>query len=276
MVNALIFGEDSNFTNDLKEDLKISGIYHIFSVSGSNFTLLFLCIQFLTRKLPVRISKLVSIIFLLVYLIAVGFDNIPALRSFIFISILVVLNIFGRKVSVFYLFLLAICLLIINNPFIIYSLSFQLTVFINGGLIIFGSGTMGVIENFIRNKVISATISMTFISFLFSSIVLYPTFSQISLVTFLSNLAIIYLLSPILIGGIFMILNPFGLLNNILTITIDSFCYCLNFFIEIFGSINFLVISKPGYFLIVLCIGFGLLTLFDYKIFYEKYLFEFR
>ena len=136
-INSLIFADKSNL--DIKEAATDLGISHLLAVSGMHISILVLIFEFILKKLfyfekPVDI---IVIIFLLMYIVITNFE-ITVLRA----SLMVIFSkhFKMRKYLFTKLDILSLvgilCLLV--SPYILFSLSFQLSFLVSFIIIIFG------------------------------------------------------------------------------------------------------------------------------------------
>lgn len=143
LVSAITTGHRGNMSDGLREAFNSTGLAHILSISGTHFgifsVLLFgvfrLIIKFLPYSLLQRITLYVtpsqgagglSLPFMLGYLALSGW-SIPAVRSFIMISLFLIGLLIGRKRFWLNSLLFAAFVIVLWNPEALFSLSFQLS-----------------------------------------------------------------------------------------------------------------------------------------------------
>jgi len=143
LVSAITTGQRGNMSDGLKDAFNSTGLAHILSISGTHFgifsVLLFglfrLVIKFLPYSLLQRITLYVtpsqgaatlSLPFMLAYLALSGW-SIPAVRSFIMISLFLIGLLIGRKRFWLNSLLFAAFVIVLWNPEALFSLSFQLS-----------------------------------------------------------------------------------------------------------------------------------------------------
>ncbi len=126
-LQALLFGTTYKLSEQQKETYINSGTYHFFAVSGFSVMVLyiFLLIPFKAFLLDYKISGLLGILIIWVYIAICGF--VPtAQRAGIIITFLLLANLLYRKENHLYSLLFAfIFILIFDNPFAIFDVSFQ-------------------------------------------------------------------------------------------------------------------------------------------------------
>ncbi|MDP3260449.1 MAG: ComEC/Rec2 family competence protein, partial [Thermodesulfovibrionales bacterium] len=143
LVSAITTGQRGNMSDGLKDAFNSTGLAHILSISGTHFgifsVLLFglfrLVIKFLPYSLLQRITLYVtpsqgaaalSLPFMLAYLALSGW-SIPAVRSFIMISLFLIGLLIGRKRFWLNSLLFAAFVIVLWNPEALFSPSFQLS-----------------------------------------------------------------------------------------------------------------------------------------------------
>jgi len=139
LVEGMLFGDLSGISQETYHSFKVIGILHILSASSSNFSIFLQFLLFFLKPFSSYLAKKglfclnFAIIFL--YFSLVG-SSASTLRAFLSLT-LAFFAIFILKrthLSLFNLYLVAICMLIIN-PFYLESLSFQFSFLASFGII---------------------------------------------------------------------------------------------------------------------------------------------
>jgi competence protein ComEC len=142
-ITAITTGQRTLMDEDLRNAFNVTGLAHILSISGTHFglfsVLLFSIFRLIIRALPYRVlqritilltppqaAALVSFPFMLAYFGLSG-GSIPAVRSFIMISLFLLGLLIGRKGLWLNSLLFAACILTLWDPKVILDLSFQLS-----------------------------------------------------------------------------------------------------------------------------------------------------
>lgn len=124
---GMLIGSNEAFTVDFENSLLLSGTSHIIAVSGYNVNFVTGLLLLLSRFINKNRLMLIIIPLLLLYLIIVGVENIPALRA-IFMNIYLL---FGQMLGAKRDFLnsmgLSLLLILIINPFAVLSVSLYLS-----------------------------------------------------------------------------------------------------------------------------------------------------
>ncbi|MFN3920985.1 MAG: ComEC/Rec2 family competence protein [Caldimicrobium sp.] len=135
---ALVLGIETQLPEEYLEKLKTQGLYHQLAISGFNLGILFGIIYKLARLilpytpllrlgLPIQIwASLLALPGAGILLILSGFQA-PTLRAFFFLLCLFLSKLFFRLTPSLYILLLAGSLLVLFNPTLIGSASFQLS-----------------------------------------------------------------------------------------------------------------------------------------------------
>lgn len=127
-MKALVLGDDSLFTDEFNESLKINGIIHLFAISGSHITLFVGVISYILTKCKIKESKQIIIIitFLGFYLIITSFSP-----SIFRAALMYLLAVFSQKLKLRFSALdvgsIVFLGLIMVNPFYIYDIGFVLS-----------------------------------------------------------------------------------------------------------------------------------------------------
>ncbi|MBI5634122.1 MAG: DNA internalization-related competence protein ComEC/Rec2 [Nitrospirae bacterium] len=141
-ISAVTVGE-VHFDEGLKNAFNITGLAHILSISGTHFGLLsvvmFALFLFLVRRLPYNIFQRLTIYVspqqvaaivclpLMVLYLGISGGSIPAIRSFVMISLFLLGLLIGRKGFWLNTVLLAAFVLVLWDPEVIMTLTFQLS-----------------------------------------------------------------------------------------------------------------------------------------------------
>ena len=143
LISAITTGNKALLGDELRESFNTAGLAHILSISGTHFGLfsvmLFGTFVFLVRKLPYsylqrltlyispsQAAALMAIPFMILYL-GISGGSIPAVRSFIMITLFLAGLLFDRKGFWLNSLLLAAAILVLIDPEVLLSLSFQLS-----------------------------------------------------------------------------------------------------------------------------------------------------
>lgn len=193
LLAGMLIGTREQFSLDFANKLSISGTTHIVAVSGYNISLIINAVLslagFFNRRLLIKVSYIGLIIFIMI----VGVDNIPALRATLMGFVLLSSMSFGRRSSGLFILLLVAMIFHLQNPFTYRSLSFQLSFSATLGLMLLSTNlrklTRFFVPTFLQEE-LATTLSAIVITFPI-------TFANFGKVTFYSLLANI-LVAPLI------------------------------------------------------------------------------
>jgi competence protein ComEC len=143
LISSITTGHRADISEEMRDSFNTTGLAHILSISGTHFGLfsvfLFGIFRFIIKFLPYKILQRITIFltpsqvaailclpFMLAYLALSG-ASIPAVRSFIMISLFLAGLIIGRKGFWLNSLVFAAFIIVIWEPEFIFSLSFQLS-----------------------------------------------------------------------------------------------------------------------------------------------------
>ena len=191
-LEALVLGKDDNIKENVIESYQTNGISHLLAISGAQITLFSCGLLFILSKLfSKNTSYLFTIMFLLFYLFITNFQS-SILRAVAFFIILTINKQFELKVSTLKLLIITLCILLIINPYLIYSLGFILSFTVSFFLILF-KGLINKYQNYF-----SKTLVISLIAFLSSAPIIINSFFKINLLSPIINLYFVPLVTFII------------------------------------------------------------------------------
>jgi len=133
---ALIFGNRSLINPDTLNDYSKIGVIHLLAISGLHIGLitgfLYLILGFL--KINEITKYLIVGLLILLYAIITGL-NPPVVRATIMVELLIISRLFNWEIAAHKIIAIVFLLMILNNPLIIFNISFQLTFLVTVGLL---------------------------------------------------------------------------------------------------------------------------------------------
>lgn len=244
-INSILIGEKDGIDKNIKEIFSKTGVSHILALSGLHVSILITIIGYSMSGIN-KLYKLILIgILLWLYSIMVG--QSPSIVRAIVCSLIAYIAVFihERADGMSSLSFIGI-ILVINNPYIIYNISFQLSFLATLSIIYF----YGYINSKIKLKLIALTISANILTLP----LVYLYFKNISLVSVISNVLVVPFLSIIIylsiisaiIFPISLTLSKFMVIINSLIIDIINntleFLYNLKFSYIEFEEVNNLIV----------------------------------
>lgn len=218
-LSGMVFGEKRFLGDDVKNTLYRTGIGHIMAVSGLHVSVMAMFIMRQFKRL--HINKFVSFGFVNIFMaIMVIMANAPlsAIRASIMFDIAYSAGLFRRKNDTFNSLAIAILIICIVNPYVIYSQGFLLSVA--------GTFGIGVFAPYMVKKLSADTFSKRFIRnfamMLCASVAIMPLsmlyFDEVSIISPITNILVVPLCTACMIigmiytftGGLIPILDSAG------------------------------------------------------------------
>lgn len=255
-LQAFLLGDTSKIDDDILATYQKNGVSHLLAISGMHVS--FLCGMLLLLFKKIRFSTLIQylsvILFLLFYMILSG--NTPSIsRAVILFSLISINKIFDLKISTLQLLLITFCLLVINNPNILFDVGFEYSFLISFYLILFQ-------KKLNQDSYLKGLFQISFFSFLVSLPISIFYFYQVNLFSIFLNLVFVPLVSFIIFPLSFLtFLLPF--LDSVFSF-LTQFMETLSLFFS--NHLSFLLIfRKPHLIWILFYYFFLLLFRYDYK-----------
>ncbi|HVG06196.1 MAG TPA: DNA internalization-related competence protein ComEC/Rec2 [Thermoanaerobaculia bacterium] len=137
LARALILGDASAFPMEWKRGLRVTGLYHLLSVSGVHVALVAAAVWLLSGWLPRVLRLVLMLAAIALYLLLVG--PLPALVRAAVMGFLAVTALLAERPPAAVNALgWAVILLVLERPDIVLSVAFQLTVSATAGLLLLG------------------------------------------------------------------------------------------------------------------------------------------
>ena len=128
IAKALLIGDKTSITKELRDIYTKSGAIHILTVSGLHATIIFSIPFFLLGKIGLAENSKYTISLFSVYAFTILCGAAPSLlRASLMISLFALAKRVGKKSEGFNILLACACILILYDPNIIYNISFQLS-----------------------------------------------------------------------------------------------------------------------------------------------------
>lgn len=260
---TFILGNTSLLEQDTKKSFQNNGISHLFAVSGMHITLISTLLMYLLKKITKNhdISYIITIFILLFYTFITNFSS-SILRAFLLFLLIYINKKFKFNLKTIGIIMLILLILLMYNPFYIYSIGFKFTFIISIILILFSKK----INNF--KNYFSKLLMTSLISFFISLPIVINNFFEINLISPLLNLIFVPFIS--------IIIFPFSLISLIFPFLDNTFYIIVKFmenisiYINNTLSIN-IIIGKMNLIMIVI---YYLLTLICLnKVLVKKYIY---
>ena len=246
-INSIMLGQKNDLSEEEKLIFSRTGTSHIVAISGLHTGILSGIVILAIGNIN-KIYKLI-ILSLIMFSYCTMVGNSPSIIRSIMFTIILYLSFFlDRKVDKISTLSFIGILLVINNPYIIYNISFQLSFLATLSIIYF----YGYINNKLNIKIISLTLSANILTMP----IIYYNFKGISLLSILGNVIIV----PFI--GIIIYLTILSLILFKISIHISSIVVYINRFIlntiylllEKISNLDFayIIIDEPKLYYVVI------------------------
>lgn len=232
---GILLGDKSELSDGIQQNFKKSNLTHMIAVSGAHFSYVILLITYINKILKrKRLGQVITIISIILFMNITN-NTASVVRAGTMSIMIILASIFHRKPDVWNNIAVSILVQMINNPYVIFDIGFQLSYAGVIGIILFYSTINNIIvqikdkmvqkeENRIIDYIIKS-ISITMSANVIIMPIIMLNFNTVSLTFVISNLlaspllGIIIIISFILIFlSIFIkpLLKPFFYLLNLL------------------------------------------------------------
>ena len=264
LLRSLLIGNKVNLSEEIKSSFRDSNLSHVLAISGMHVSYIILTISFILSKIKIgkNFSKILTIIFLFFFIFLT--KETPSVCRACFMGIYTLISsLIHRKPNVFISICISSLIILINNPYSILDLGFQLSFLGTIGIVLsYTSGFKGGRDNVdnkgksgLKNKLGNGLKNKVFelikIS-LFANSLIIPiiaiNFNTFSLVFIISNILIAPFIGlTIILGFVFIILSltRLDLLLNILSIVLK---FLLKIIIDIASFCSKIPFSKINVF----------------------------
>ena len=222
LVIAMVLGDTEGLSEELEKNFNDSNLTHILAVSGTQVSSIILSITiiFTTLKMHKRLINIISIIVLLIFMFITKFS--PSVQRACIVGILnLIASVLFRRADIWNNLAISLFVILINNPYCIWSLSLILSYLGFLGIIAYSNFEIKVKNRFL-NYIIYNTLVITIIQLFIFPVILY-NFGIISFTFLFSNIIVVPIASVITICGFIIMIFPikiFRILNFFIYITI--------------------------------------------------------
>ncbi len=232
LLSGILLGQNKNLPGRLKLALRDTSTLHIVVASGQNLSMVagfFLSLSGLIgRKKALTLGLLASIFYTLL-----SGMQLPILRAAIMFSFASLAQFFGRAKDGWWVLLITAALMLLLNPQWLYNLSFQLSFLATFGVIVISPILL---KFFSKIPIISQDLAVTLAAQVMVMPVIAQNFHQISLVSVIANILILWTISFIMILGSIMLLvgiiwySAGAIIGLGVSVLLTYFIYIVQFF----------------------------------------------
>ena len=217
---ALITGDNTVINDEIKDDFRNSGLYHILAISGMHMAYIVVILEKMTDFINISKGKKKLIQILgIIFFMNITTQSASIIRASIMAILSISAFIFKRKSDTINNLCIAMLLILITNPYSIENISFQLS---------FG-GIIGIIllnkyyKNFLVKLILKDNILESISGILSAQTIIIPimilNFHTISLTFLISNLLAGYVIGGIIVLGFVTTCSSFISLNLAIVIS---------------------------------------------------------
>ena len=217
-INVFFLGSTATFDSKVLSDFRKLGISHLFALSGTQISFIFLVFQSLiSRKKDLSLSKFISILTIILIYYTIINNGAAIDRALVFTTIFSLNKIFNFYIPPSSLILLSLSTLFFINPYYIYDLGFLYSTVISICLILYTTD-----PNYQKKNKVIELLEISWLSFLVSLPISLYHFSYLNPLSIIYNLFYVPFIN-IIIFPLSMLCFFFSFLSPILTIFIIFF-----------------------------------------------------
>lgn len=252
---GMLLGVESTIEPDQRKELQTTGLMHVIAASGANLVLVASFLEELLKRMGSRLRAACLIFLIWSYCFLSG-SSASILRATLMLTYQILCRLRGREYIGIWALFLSAALMLLFNPFLWFSLSFQLSV----------AASYAMCEVYPRLSKLSHSrkfakipvfLEETFLSSLAVSLVAAPLliyhFESYSIISFVSNVAMLWIVPYIMVFSVFFLGIVSVLPDLSSTVVIPAWI-----FLDMWVSLTHLFASIP-YAAIKLSSTFGLL-----------------
>lgn len=206
-LSGMLTGDRSGLTQSFQFALSAAGMSHIISVSGMHVSFLVGMVLFLFGKR--KWAGLIAVPMMIFFVLMTGAAP-SAIRACVMQSMVLVAGLIGREDDALTSLAAALLILLVINPYSIADIGLQLSFLATLGLILFSPAMNGWFLKWFPKKIrfgpipkfIAGTLSASFAATVLTTVPVAYYFGRVSLIAPLSNLATLWMVSAVFLGGI--------------------------------------------------------------------------
>lgn len=225
LLAGLLLGYKNALPQNLYDQFRIAGLTHIIVVSGFNLSVFAtLLLKNIRGQLPRLFLLILTLLIILIFTLLTGAES-SIVRAFFMSCILLTAPFLSRRNHPTIAILLAACIMIYLNPFILwYDAGFHLSFLATFGLIYISPILSPVFQKLFLPSFIQSTLAETLSAMIPTTPYIAASFHQISLIALISNILVLPIIPftmgigaiNILLSAIPQISTPINLITNTL------------------------------------------------------------
>ena len=287
LVSGICFGADEQLSEDAKDHFRVSGTYHLFSVSGFHMAFLSQALLMLLTRLrvPRGLRAVIAIGGVLFFMALVG-NEAPVTRSGMLCVLVLLGSCFRRQADTCNTLGLALIVLLIGSPFAAYDAGLLLSFFATFGLVLISPCITRILCGWLKQSMrerwprvgklydsfiqaVSLTVAATVATLPISLIY----FGEISLVAVLGNLVMSFAATALLVLGFAAVLCIGPILQPLATVLFfitGQFSTYLLWISEKISKIPFVTVAITAPYLLLWVVGMAILAIIGHRLLRRK------
>ncbi|HEY8909886.1 MAG TPA: DNA internalization-related competence protein ComEC/Rec2 [Desulfosporosinus sp.] len=209
VLEGIFFGDSSRIPDQVQERYKVTGVLHVFAASGSNVVFVIGLCWMLLSVLPKRLRIIGTILILLLYAALCG-GNAPIVRATILGSAVLLGRLGQGRVATLRWLFFAAAGLFIQNPLIIQDLGFQLSFAAAWGIVVLTPRLLKLTLLECLPSLLRFAVAGTIAAQVATLPLLIAAFHRLSLIGFLANVFILFILGSVLEVGLVGVVLSFS------------------------------------------------------------------
>lgn len=244
---ALLFGHRELFNPETERSYQKIGVVHLLAISGLHVGLLAGMLYFICIRLGITKEKteLLMLILLPLYAVVTGLAP-PVLRAVVMLMLFIGARRNQWQLSPLDAISIAFMLMVLNQPYLIYDIGFQLSFLVSFSLVISAPKLLTGFTSFLRQ-----TVAASLISQIASLPIILYSFYEISIISVVANLLFVPLFSFILLPLLlvtFTAFTVFGTLPVFYVTLLENFIHLVNRISALLSEVpgSSVIVGKPG------------------------------
>lgn len=175
VLSALVLGEKSFLSKDLKDDYSISGASHVLALSGLHLGIIYALLSLLLRRWRRRVTgQLLMLVFIWSYVVLVGFSP-SVVRSATMLTVYAMVSLLNRDGVSLNTLILTAAIMLLASPLTLYDTGFQMSFLAVLGIVVFYPLINGLVSaDFLwRHRILQWTWNMIAVS-LSAQVLIFP------------------------------------------------------------------------------------------------------
>lgn len=254
---GLLLGETTEIDENIKENFRNSGLYHILAVSGTHVVYVIIAISYLVDKMNIssKGKKILKICGIICFSLIVN-NTVSVIRAVLMAIIAIGAEVFFRHKDIINSIATSMLIILICNPYNINSISFQLSYMGVIGIVILNATYLKLLVKIRVKENLAKNISVILAAQTAIIPIMIINYHTISLTFLLANLLSTYITGAIIILGFLSVIISFLSLKiaRIFSVVLSILINFLNLIAKICGEIpcSKIFVTTPKSIVIVL------------------------